>query len=513
MSLFRDFISKTDSSGSAENANNDLIFAVDDQPEVLSLKFFLLVSAEESKEKEELKSIHEMIRDYYTACPKENAESLAGFSAALVDHIAKAENKDQEWTSIYKTFYEQIERLDNEQQKKFIIEVAPVTFVLKATPDAEKVYETYVYRMSGYESCLKLSKEEIISLLEDTREFYDNAMAEPDIEDEGSKTNTDPPVLETTNGTDEEQPFNFEGIDDNFPDSSDHADNDGVSASDESRLAFLDLGVMFREKKNYKKALYYYKQCIEENLSEHGIYHEQLAVAYNDIGLIYNEKGLDEEALELYKKVLRIGLKVHGEKHENVVIYYANLGEWYFEHKGYKEALHFHEKSMGVKLAIYPNDHQEVGFSFDKIGLCWQLMGNHSKALEFHRKCLEINIKHNGTSHEYVAIGQFNIGECLMDSGQYKEATESLKKAYAIEKLGGYAFKIAECYEALQDRDNALDYYIKSAEVRKDSLGQDHEKTVKAVDKAKEINDELGQFDFDLPAWFDDAGEDFDFDV
>jgi hypothetical protein len=77
---------------------------------------------------------------------------------------------------------------------------------------------------------------------------------------------------------------------------------------------------------------------------------------------------------------------------------------------------------------------------------------------------------------------------------------KTVNNAVTILKKGGIAFQIAQCYEALNDKETALDYYIQSAEIRKEDIGLENEATQEAIINALRLAKELGKHG-ELPEW------------
>ncbi len=65
-----------------------------------------------------------------------------------------------------------------------------------------------------------------------------------------------------------------------------------------------------------------------------------------------------------------------------------------------------------------------------------------------------------------------------------------------------FPFYIGLCYEELAENENALQYYIQSAEIRKEDpdLGLVADSTQEAIAAAKRLAKELGKED-ELPKW------------
>jgi len=123
---------------------------------------------------------------------------------------------------------------------------------------------------------------------------------------------------------------------------------------------------------------------------------------------------------------------------------------------------------------------------------------------------------------EHIENSSFNLDDLAASLSHWandKNIEGDTVKGIQIGKIileltqrGGPAFALGVAYEKCGDKENALKYYIMSAEIREERLGRNHEGTVEAVKEATRINNELGRMDWDLPAWFEDAGDDIDFD-
>jgi len=84
----------------------------------------------------------------------------------------------------------------------------------------------------------------------------------------------------------------------------------------------------------------------------------------------------------------------------------------------------------------------------------------------------------------------------------YQTAIQSFKAGFAIQKTAGYPYRIAQCYEALSENHEALEYYLQSAEIRKDDpdLGIEAESTQESINDCIRLAKELGK-EGELPDW------------
>lgn len=92
------------------------------------------------------------------------------------------------------------------------------------------------------------------------------------------------------------------------------------------------------------------------------------------------------------------------------------------------------------------------------------------------------------------------MGDALKNLTKYELAIENFKKGYQIERKGGYPFNIAKCYEELNEKEKALNYYIQSAEIRKEAIGLEADATQETISNALRLAKELGKEE-GVPEW------------
>jgi tetratricopeptide (TPR) repeat protein len=85
-----------------------------------------------------------------------------------------------------------------------------------------------------------------------------------------------------------------------------------------------------------------------------------------------------------------------------------------------------------------------------------------------------------------------NIAMSYKNEGEYLKAINYFERVLEKEKRGGPLVEMGECYELLNDKENALKSFTKCAEVRLDRLGKEDNRTLqmatKSLDLAKELN-------------------------
>ena len=263
-----------------------------------------------------------------------------------------------------------------------------------------------------------------------------------------------------------------------------------------------NIGAAWIIKGEYDKALEYYQKSLDIRLKTLGTEHPLVATVYNNIGNAWGSKGDYDRALDFYQKSLYIRLKTLGAEHPSVAISYNNIGEAKHSIGEYGKALEYYQKSLDIKLKTPRADQPSLANTYNNIGNIWDRKGKYNIALKFYLKAIEIQIKTLGNMHAKVAYSYFDIGNCQKELQMINEAINSFKAGFEINPQGGYPFLIAQCYEAISENTNALDYYIQSAEIRKEDLdlGIEAESTQETIKACIRLAKELGKEE-ELPEW------------
>ena len=264
--------------------------------------------------------------------------------------------------------------------------------------------------------------------------------------------------------------------------------------------SYDNLGSAFWEKDEYDKSIDYHEKSLAIRLKVHGEEHPSTGYSYNNLGCVFLEIGKNDKAIEYHEKSLVIRLKVHGEEHPSIGDSYNNLG-WTFEKIGqYDKAIEYHEKSLVTRLKVHGEEHPFTGTSYNNLGSVWNDKGEYNKALDYYDKCLKIQLKTLGNEHPDVASSYNDIGTLYLNLDEFNKAIVNFQKGLKILHKGGFPFKIAQCYEALNKPSEALEYYIQSAEIRKEDIGIEDEATQDAISNAKCLAKELNK-ENELPEW------------
>ncbi|BCB96925.1 hypothetical protein JZK55_18470 [Dissulfurispira thermophila] len=155
--------------------------------------------------------------------------------------------------------------------------------------------------------------------------------------------------------------------------------------NDETRLGMVYnlIGNIFKQKKSYEKALYYYNKYFDSTRKTGN--KEGEAVALSNIGNVLMDKGEYKEALKYYEDSLKVSLEIGRVKHI-IAQAYLSIGRVLKKLGDYKNA----EKSIAIAINIFKGLGNEGG---EIIGL-WEMADNYSLQLEYSMaiKLLEENL-------------------------------------------------------------------------------------------------------------------------
>ncbi|PJE68874.1 hypothetical protein COU96_02825, partial [Candidatus Shapirobacteria bacterium CG10_big_fil_rev_8_21_14_0_10_38_14] len=171
-----------------------------------------------------------------------------------------------------------------------------------------------------------------------------------------------------------------------------------------------NLGVIYLEKKNYKKAISYFQKAIFQNNTS--------ALAFNNLGTALKETGSPHEAVENWEKASKLD--------PAFVEPLSNLGVFYLDTGKIPEAM-----ANFTKLTeINPNDSN----SFNNLGLCYLNQNNYQKAIENIKKAVELN------PNDYAAA--YHLGLTYRLADDYENSVKYLKKALKLNPEHGPSLNI-----------------------------------------------------------------------
>jgi tetratricopeptide (TPR) repeat protein len=268
-----------------------------------------------------------------------------------------------------------------------------------------------------------------------------------------------------------------------------------------------NLGQLFSYQGNYEKSLEFLFAGVEVylkfSMDDSGL----IGLLYNNIG--WSLMGLKkmDESLEFYEKSLSIISNSQGDLSLSASNLYVNIGFVLINKREEIRAQKYLESGLNVRSNILGENHPSVIKLYNDIGIEWDANEYLDLALSCFIQGMNIILKSIGEDYPELPNFYFNIGVCYYKATQYDNSILYFSKGFDIQKTGGYLYRIAECYLALGNKPEALNYLIQSAEIRKEQLGIDDESTRSAIEKSIEIALELNQSE-KLPKWIKEFKDD-----
>ena len=122
---------------------------------------------------------------------------------------------------------------------------------------------------------------------------------------------------------------------------------ESVINTKEVGITLMNIGVIYREMKEYDKALDYVNQALDLAIKYKN--KESYSSCYNGMGMIYRRMKNYEKALECYQLSMEASIEIDDK--DNIAQSYNNMGAVYYIKKDYKKALELLNKGYELHLA------------------------------------------------------------------------------------------------------------------------------------------------------------------
>jgi predicted ATPase/DNA-binding SARP family transcriptional activator/Tfp pilus assembly protein PilF len=184
-----------------------------------------------------------------------------------------------------------------------------------------------------------------------------------------------------------------------------------------------NLGLVYRNKKDYAKAKHYFRECLELRSAEGN--RRAVAICLNNLGITAEYEKHYDEAIHFYQQSLQIREALGDQRGVGLTL--NNLGSSHFEGGDYAAAKHYYQTSLSLQQTLQ-----------DKAGVADALRGLSEIALSEHpetaealwRETLKINLELG--LQEAVASGLEGLARTLTLAKRYEQASRLLGRANAI---------------------------------------------------------------------------------
>lgn len=190
--------------------------------------------------------------------------------------------------------------------------------------------------------------------------------------------------------------------------------------------AYNDLGILYYDASNFKKAINYYKKTV---LYREGVKDSMgMASVYNKLGIAYQRIFKMDSAIYYATNALKI------YQHKNHVQYTAiiknNIANIYQDLKQYQKALKTHLEVAQIRKEI--KDLNGLTYSYTNIGNAYLFLKDTIKALDYYTKGIEIAESNNFKSE--LATLYNNLGTVYKGQKKFNQAIKVYNKSLDIRK-------------------------------------------------------------------------------
>jgi len=209
---------------------------------------------------------------------------------------------------------------------------------------------------------------------------------------------------------------------------------DVISKYPEKERAYNNLGVLYKDRKEYDSAIKEYQKALEID--------PNYAYAYYNLGIVYHDLGEQNRALEAYQKSI--------ELNPRNVDAHNNLGALYKELKRYDSAIREYRKALEIKQGNFKTHYN--------LGILYSEFKEYDKAIESYRRALELN-------PDYIRAYN-NLGVLHKEKKEYGKAIQEYRKAIELNpKSAGVYNNLGIAYYEQKEYDQAINAYQKALEI------------------------------------------------
>ncbi|CAF1205730.1 unnamed protein product [Rotaria magnacalcarata] len=200
-----------------------------------------------------------------------------------------------------------------------------------------------------------------------------------------------------------------------------------ASSNTETKHYNDQLAIVYQNLGEYTKALSYYKDDLERNLTILPPNHPQLATTYHNIGLVYLKLGDHSKALSSHERSLEIRKVALHPNHPDLATSYNNIGEVYRNMSQYTTALSAYEQSLDIMKNVLPPNHPDLSTAYNNIGAVYAHMGDYVNALSSYVQSLEITKISLPPNHPDLGTSYNNIAGIYSAVHNYKTTCSQIK--------------------------------------------------------------------------------------
>ncbi len=170
-----------------------------------------------------------------------------------------------------------------------------------------------------------------------------------------------------------------------------------------------------------------------------------IAVAYMCLGVGFKNQKEYDKALEYHNKALAIDLELNAKR--RIPTHYGNIGVVYSRLKDFDKAIEYYKKALDLEIQLKNTRGQSTHLG--NLGVAYKNQKKYAEALDCYKQALKINEEDNTKEGSIVNLA--NMGVLYTILKQYKDAETCLKEAIQLSKQVGIKRHLLSGYDALSE--------------------------------------------------------------
>lgn len=240
-----------------------------------------------------------------------------------------------------------------------------------------------------------------------------------------------------------------------------------------------NLGEAYVVRGRYKEAEDVLNQSIKIQETLNGTEHLNVSRALDKMGVLYMTTGRYKEAEDVYRRSLAIKEKVFGEKHVEIATTLNSLGSSYYHTHRFHEA----EASYHRAETMLEHDHSLVAAIHANLANVYKSTGDFVRARESLQLALAKMTASLGAKHPDVATVLLNLATINVDLSDYQSAEAQVLRGLAIreEQFGHDHSEVAsalrtvgDVYSNTRQPHKAIKAYERALAIQERALGKEH---------------------------------------
>eukprot|EP00934_Nitzschia_sp_Nitz4_P003003 Nitzschia sp. Nitz4//scaffold64_size103689//57495//59636//NITZ4_004437-RA/size103689-processed-gene-0.189-mRNA-1//-1//CDS//3329556133//2993//frame0 len=242
------------------------------------------------------------------------------------------------------------------------------------------------------------------------------------------------------------------------------------------------IGQVLHALKKHSAALIAFKQSLRVGRVVFGPMHSEIAITLNKMGNLYYETGNLDAALQSYLQGLEVEVEVLEEGNPNLYVTFVNIAEIHKQKSEFDNALKYYEKVLSLQRKHTPGNTSEITNTLSNIAYIHHQKGEFDEALEINQECLRLRRDAFGDMDGEVASTLTQIALILVRVKRHQMALEVFAEASRIRRerngeerdLAFCLYNIALIYHQQGLHEVAMKYYLQTASVEQEALGEGH---------------------------------------